>query len=120
MGCERHDIDAGEVGIANIAERNSVLAETLRSKLSCLPRVSVHDLGVRKSAIVTFKVQGFEASGIVTKLGTKSINVSRSAASSARLDFPERGLTELVRASVHYYNSEEEVDKLVDEISRLS
>lgn len=110
---------AKDIGIANIAERNSMLANTLRSKLSGLPRVSVHDLGVKKSAIVTFKVEGYDADQIMSKLGSRSINVSTSVTNSARLDFPERGLTELVRASVHYYNNEEEIDKFIDEISKL-
>ena len=110
---------AKNIGIANITERNLMLAQTLRSKLGNLPGVSTHDLGVNKSAIVTFTVHAHEASQIKADLASKSINVSTSTAGSARLDFPERGLTELVRASVHYYNDEEEIDRLVDEISRL-
>jgi len=109
-----------DIGIANIAARNSMLAERLRSKLSSLPRVSVHDLGVEKSAIVTFKVDGYEANQIKSRLAKKSINLSVSHTNSARLDFPERGLIELLRASVHYYNNEEEIEKLVEEISMLS
>jgi len=110
---------AKDIGIANIAERNSLLAKNLRSKLSDLPKVSVHDLGLTRSAIVTFKVDGYDAGQIVSKLSSKSINVSATSVNSARLDFPERGLTELVRASVHYYNNDDEVDRLVSEISKL-
>ncbi len=111
---------AKEVGVANIATRNLRLAETLRSQLSNLPQVAVHDLGLKKCAIVTFAVEGQTAAEVVSWLSSKSINVSASVENSARLDFPERGLTELVRASVHYYNSEEEIERLIDEVSKLA
>jgi selenocysteine lyase/cysteine desulfurase len=39
-------------------------------------------------------------------------------AASARLDFDPRGLDEAVRSSVHYYNSDEEIDVLVDAVRR--
>ena len=35
-------------------------------------------------------------------------------ASAALIDFAARGLTRLVRASVHYFNTEDEVDRFVD------
>ena len=48
----------------------------------------------------------------------KNINVHRSALTSTRLDFERRRLPEsIVRASVHYYNSEEEIDQLVQAVS---
>ena len=43
----------------------------------------------------------------------KHINVSVSAIGSTRLDFVKRGLTQVVRTSVHYYNNEKEIDMLI-------
>ena len=111
---------AHNIGMSHIEERNSMLAEQLRSKLGRLPGVSVHDLGLVKSAIVTFNVKGYDAGQIKKVLSAKAINVSISTLNSARLDFPGRGLTELIRASVHYYNTEEEIEILVNEVSRLT
>ena len=48
------------------------------------------------------------------------INVSVSSPSSTLLDAMRHGLPEIVRASVHYYNSEAEVDALIDAISEIS
>lgn len=49
----------------------------------------------------------------------KKINVSVSAIGSTRLDFVKRGLTHVVRASVHYYNNEEEIDTLIAALQDL-
>ena len=111
---------ANHIGMSRIEARNLMLSERLRSSLTSLQRVTVHDLGQVKSAIVTFDVEGCSASRVKTVLGTKGINVSTSSLNSARLDFPERGLTELVRASVHYYNTEDEIDRLVGVVSELT
>jgi selenocysteine lyase/cysteine desulfurase len=44
-------------------------------------------------------------------MAARQVNVSTSTRYSTLLDMDDRGLTELVRASVHYYNTEEEVDR---------
>jgi len=39
-------------------------------------------------------------------------------ASSAQLDYGARGIAASVRSSVHYYNSEDEVERLADAVRR--
>lgn len=41
------------------------------------------------------------------------IHVWVSPLSSTRIDMERRGLAACLRSSVHYYNSEEEVDRLI-------
>jgi selenocysteine lyase/cysteine desulfurase len=74
----------------------------------------VHDKGRRRCGIVTFTVEGIPASQVQHHLADRAINVSVAIADHARFDLPERGLPELVRASVHYYNTEEELDRLIE------
>lgn len=108
------------LGLDAIEERVTWLAGALRERLRALPGVTVHDRGQRQCGIVTFSVAGHEAGEVGAALARERINVSRSATESARWDFERRGLPELVRASVHYYNTEDELDALCRVVERLT
>ncbi len=105
---------ADELGIENIWKRVSDLAEQLRQQLAKISGITVHDVGKTKCGIVTFSVDSVSAEEVRKKLGNYDINVSTSSQNSTLLDMQNRGLGELVRASVHYFNTEEEVKKLAD------
>jgi cysteine desulfurase / selenocysteine lyase len=101
-------------GLANIWQRVTGLAAELRHRLAALPHITVHDLGRVKSGLVTFTVNGRSATAVQHYLYQQQINVSVSRIGSTRLDMEARGLTELVRASLHYYNSEAEIGRFCD------
>ena len=101
------------VGLDDIWERNSALAARLRTALAAVPGVTVHDIGSVQGAIVTFTVAGREATDVKAMLQEQAINVSVAMPSSAPFDTRERGLPALVRASVHYFNTDREIDRLV-------
>jgi len=50
-------------------------------------------------------------------LRRRGINVSVSATSSAVIESLERDLPDLVRASPHYYNAADELDRLVEAVA---
>jgi cysteine desulfurase/selenocysteine lyase len=106
-------------GLENIWTRVSYLADTLRTRLSHIPHVQLHDLGVQKCGIVTFTIDERDPKEIRCKLAKQKMNVSVSPAEYTRLDMDKRGLSSVVRASVHYYNSEEEIDRFCDFATRL-
>src|SRR5262249_11120070 len=101
-------------GLDNINERITLLAGNLRNRLTDLPGVKVRDLGTAPCGIVTFNAEGKAAEDIQTQLAEQKINVSVSIAPSTRIDAEMRHLPPLVRASVHYYNSEAEVERFCD------
>ena len=107
-----------EWGLAPIAERVQGLAASLRSRLQALPGVEVRDRGVEKCGIVTFTVDGVEAAEVVADLSAAGINVALTPVSYSRLDLGGRGLDAVVRASVHYYNLEEELERLAGVVAR--
>jgi len=106
-----------KVGLGRIRTRVNGLAKTLRSELARLPGVAVRDLGRVKSGIVTFTKDGEEPHAVQARLRKSGINVSVSSKTSAQLDFGRRGLSQVVRASVHYFNTEEEIAKVCRKIA---
>ena len=105
--------------LQSIWTRVHMLAEQLRSKLIALGFVTIHDLGVVRCGIVTFNVNGVTADEVQRRLAEMGINVTVSLEESSRLDLGSRQLPELVRASVHYYNTEEEIERFCDAVARI-
>ncbi|CAN7256492.1 aminotransferase class V-fold PLP-dependent enzyme [Bradyrhizobium sp. LjRoot220] len=110
---------ARAIGIELIAARCRTLAGWLRTGLGQIPGVTIHDLGPHAAAIVTFSVLGFEADAVKTHLAGAGINVSTSDPASTLLDATRRALPSIVRASPHYYNTEDEIDRLTTAIRTL-
>lgn len=108
-----------ELGIEETSARLCTLAENLRQKLAGIPGVTVHDLGERQGGIVTLTVDGWDAAAVKQRLAEQQINVSISTPFSARLDMDARQLPGLVRASVHYYNSEPEIETFCTALESL-
>jgi cysteine desulfurase / selenocysteine lyase len=109
-----------DVGLEWIGERVHCLAGRLRYTLKDVSGVEVQDLGTDRCGIVTFTVAGKVPAEIVKTLRERRINVSASPPQYTLLDMERRGLTQgLVRASVHYYNTEEEVDRFCRELDTI-
>ena len=107
------------LGIQDIWQRILQLSGQLRAGLAALPRVTIHDKGRVLCGLVSFTVAGLQAEGVRLALAQRRINVSVSAVGSSRLDFQARGLEAVVRASLHYYNSEAEVEQLIRAVDQL-
>ena len=106
-------------GLENIWARVSHLASTLRTCLSRVAHVQLHDQGVQKCGIVTFTIGERDPQEIRSKLAQEKMNVSVSLAEQSRLDMDKRGLASVVRASVHYYNNQEEIERFCDFVADL-
>jgi len=107
------------VGIETTAVRIADLAARLRNGLESLDRVAVHDKGARRGGIVTFTVDGVDATSVHAQLLARRINTSTSGPDRARLDLEPRGLPTVIRASTHYYNSEDEIDAVIAAVDEV-
>lgn len=99
------------LGMKEIQERVRFLGEHARERLRRVPGVRVWDRGEHRSGIVTFSVAGREAGQVCERLWEQGVNVSVSRVSNQVWEGSTR-VPERVRASVHYYNTEEEVEFL--------
>jgi selenocysteine lyase/cysteine desulfurase len=80
----------------------------------------VRDLGAVKGGIVTFDVEGVPSNEVQRALKELTINTTTTSVSSTRFDMEARGLDLLVRASVHYVTTPEEIDLLVEGVRALA
>jgi len=108
------------LGVENTWPRVRSLAAELRTRLAALPKLTVLDRGETLGGIVTFAVAGTRVEDVQAALAARDINVSTTTSASARLDLDARGVDELVRASVHYYNTTEELDRLAECLAELA
>jgi selenocysteine lyase/cysteine desulfurase len=102
-----------DLGLDAIRARCRHLADGLRSELERVPRLTLHDLGRDRAAIVSFSIEGFASDAIRSDLSKQGINVSVSKPGSTLLDARARRLPAVLRVSPHYYNSEDEIDRFV-------
>jgi cysteine desulfurase/selenocysteine lyase len=107
------------IGLDVIEARIAHLSLLLRSELAGVPGITVRDKGARRSGIVTFSHARLEPVAIRDALLLRSINTSVSDRASTRLDFDGRGIQDVVRASVHYFNTDDEIDALIAGIREI-
>ena len=109
------------LGVDEIWARIQVVAAQLRERLTQIKGVTVRDEGLIKSGIVTFSVDEQEPDEIKQQLAAHRprINVTTTTWRGTMLDMQARGLKVMVRASVHAYNTAEEIETFARAIERL-
>src|SRR6266849_1928193 len=108
------------VGIARGGRRARELAETLRGKLGGLNGIRVLDRGRDLAAIVTIEVAGWDAGELSKLVRARGINSSASLRAYAVIDMDEKRAATALRLSPHYYNTEEELERVVEELKTVT
>jgi len=122
---------AGKIGLATaidyalawgmdaIGTRVYALGNMLRQRLADIPGVQICDLGPQPCGIVSFRHARVAAADIMAALAAQRINVTTSSPFGTRYDMEARQLDMVVRASVHYYNDEAEIARMVTAVATL-
>jgi cysteine desulfurase / selenocysteine lyase len=100
-----------DLGSAAIWARVQQLGDELRHRLVEIPGVTVRDRGAVRGGIVSFTYDGRDPQQLVGAMRAHDVNIWFSGVESTRLDMEGRGLDTVVRASVHYYNTSDELER---------
>lgn len=106
--------------VEEIETRVKDLATDLRTALAAIPGVTIYDRGTQPCGLVTFSLDHLDSEVVKKDLRRQGINVSVSHRSSTLMDMEQRGLERVVRASVHYYNSTAELERLTEAVAHLN
>jgi selenocysteine lyase/cysteine desulfurase len=68
---------------------------------------------------VTFSKTGAEAAALQSHLYQQGINTSISKRNNARLDLGRETQGDVIRVSMHYYNSRSEIERFIQVIDRF-
>ncbi|MFD4443014.1 aminotransferase class V-fold PLP-dependent enzyme [Nocardia sp. NPDC058519] len=109
-----------EQGTDEVYAAVATRAGYLRKTLPELPGVTVRDLGTEHSGIVSFTVDGHDPEQLRDRLAEHAITVTVSRAGSTLLDMSERTLPAVLRASPHYFVSQDDLDRFVTTLAELS
>ena len=107
------------VGVEVAQARAFALGARLRDLLEAVPGVQVLDRGRELCAIVTARIGERNASDVVQQLRARGINTAATLQWYGLLDLGERGVTSAVRISPHYYNTDSELELVVEALGEI-
>jgi selenocysteine lyase/cysteine desulfurase len=107
------------LGIDAIWARVQQVAAELRGRLTEVTGVELREQGAAPCGIVTFVVEGRRAAEVRGLLADQRVNVQPIPREHSLIDMDARGLDEVVRASVHYYNDTGDIDALCGALAAL-
>ncbi len=108
-----------DIGLEAIAARIQHMAGDLRARMAALPGITVQDLGAEKSGIISFSVGEHTPDHVAGIMAAAGINISTIGAASTRHDMDQRGIVQMNRMGLHYYNTEAELDRFLDCLSSI-
>jgi selenocysteine lyase/cysteine desulfurase len=107
------------IGEDKIWQQIKLLAGITRNELSAIERVRILDRGTENSGSVTFHVAHSRPEFIVQELLRRKINVVASYRAYGLIDFDEKGVGWVIRASPHYYNTISEIEIFIEALKEI-
>ncbi len=109
-----------DLGLPAIWARVTRLGALLADRLATLPGVRVYRGGARQAGIVGFTVDGTPAESVRDHLSREGVAVTVCTRLGSPVAMQQLGVQALVRASVHYYNTEDEIDAMIEALREMA
>ena len=107
------------IGEDKIWQQVKLLSGPLREELASIEKVKVFDRGPMQGGLVTFNVENSNPDHIVNELAKRKINLVASYRAYGLIDFDEKGVKWVVRASPHYYNTIDEIEYFIASLKEI-
>lgn len=106
-------------GIDTIEESCSSLSRDLRKELQKIPSVTVHHSSSNYCGIATFYSSVLDSAKITVAMQQKGFELSVVPATSTPIDSATSQVPDMVRASVSYVTTREEVDRFIESLKSV-
>ncbi|MDE0577473.1 MAG: cysteine desulfurase [Opitutales bacterium] len=107
----------GNLDLAAAADHEQALLEQATAGLEALPGLTIHGNAPGKAAVISFTVDGIHPHDIATFLDAEGIAI-RTGHHCCQPLMEHLGITATARASFAFYNTKEEVDRLVEALKK--
>lgn len=107
------------IGEDRIWQQVKLLSDLMRKELAEMDNVKVFDRGSMQGGLVTFNIKDSNPDHIVSELAKRKINVVASYRAYGVIDFDEKGVKWVVRASPHYYNTLDEIEYFIAALKEI-
>ena len=107
------------IGLTAIRKRNQYLCELIRKEISTLPGFRLLDIGPHQSSIITVAIANQKANEVLNRLRNENINTSIGQKHFALIDFEAKKVDWALRISPHYFNTETEIEILIQALKKF-
>ena len=118
LGVALAELDA--LGVASVAQLLAERGAMLRERLAGVAGVEIVDPPAARGAIVTFTVAGMAAGAAAAELSRRGVHLVAVPAAHGYWDLAARDLPAVLRASVHVYNDDGDIDALVGAVEEVA
>jgi len=107
-----------ELGVERIAAREEELVGVLLEKLETIPGITIHGPATGRAALAAFSLETVHPHDVSTFLDADGIAV-RAGHHCTHILHDVLGVSATTRASLAFYNVEEEIDRLVESLQKI-